>query len=1302
MTNLSRTTRLLTAALAAGLSFSTVAYFGGRSTALAQEQEAAPAAPEKPDAVAVAAKKPEVKITTKDAKQVREGVVTFAWMVEKDGTFENPGKRTGSLLIQQNLGPGKAVEFDLTLNGNANIFLRPGAYGDQAGNSGHDPAAYSLSIQSDLKGYSLTFVGAIYAPNPASKSPWVPDRRRDSFQYWPADSAPKIQKQLIDAGLEQVSISNRKVPIRLEYHNGSIRVYADNALAFIVPGEGFGGPLVIHTVRDAKISGLKVVDCAVASRWVQVPLNPLANDRFGDVVLEADTTFKAADGTPFTLVGGKHNMVNMKPATWIDGPQNLSSYFEGYDSGSQVMNDPRMPMVRVPVADYTGAHVLAYSVDDPATTQVLTMRAGSYDQRGQTLQHDFASRIGKQSELAGKAADVVDTKLGKLQNVFVPFTAAFAQDLTTRPTMEIELAKEIHLARRTPDPNRFRYRPIGQPSGVRIAAITLEKSPLQIKVASGKPGHVFEQPVKPKYSITLENITQQDQTYDITVKTRHLDGDENVITSKQSPTLKGFVPAGQTKTIDLEPGAAKLGYYDIAFEIDMPGVQRKLIRRTTYGVLPPDTRKNVATSPFGTWDFTGGHYTSSDPEQVGPLYKMAGLRYGMFRFKLEDRVKYGVLCGNEPKVVWAGPRTAPDPNDPKKRIDVPGTWTMMIDDFLQRNPDAKQVGLILHENSISGNHVQRVPDVFTDRPIYKFVPDADPKRDEKTNFEAMFKACIEGARAVKAKYPDIHLRLGNGPLPTKEEFLRNKFPAELFDSAGNESGTFGRAPEAQPPDYVAFGASIWMDRQMLDYYGYKEKPVTQCYEICYPNTNPGNLTPETQADYFVRHAMHALIWGIPEIRMGCISDVGNSYRYSNWGASGLTYKMPELNIKPAYISYATMTRMLDGAKLPRSLETGSESVYAMEFDRPEPNTFVSCVWSLTGPRQVVFEFTGALPREIIDAQGNRPDGAIKVDGNKLTLTLGPRPFFLTGDSRIKSIVTLAPSAPLVKPDGALQVLVPSPSPSTLAEFKPVEQRDAELEGYNFMTPRRKGNFELSVVKATGAIPANAAGENAIKVTPKPLGSTKPTLAMPMYSSYTLAKPVEIKGEPTGLAIAVKGNTGWGRIIFEMKDASGQNWRHLGAAQRGELSPWLLDWMPKEMLAQKDDGQKQVGKISDWNTDDVWGASRINFDGWKYIQVPLPGTFQGDYRMYWPTNSQWKFDKDGIVHYPLTLTGITVEIPEKVLKLNRYEPVADPSIQFGEILAVTRPERWLKPRSASNTSDPEFDRLPLELTPRESD
>ena len=70
----------------------------------------------------------------------------------------------------------------------------------------------------------------------------------------------------------------------------------------------------------------------------------------------------------------------------------------------------------------------------------------------------------------------------------MPTTFAFAQDMDPASPLEIEVTKEVRLARRNPDPARYRYRPLGLPSGVRIAAITLEKSPLQMCVTSNVDG----------------------------------------------------------------------------------------------------------------------------------------------------------------------------------------------------------------------------------------------------------------------------------------------------------------------------------------------------------------------------------------------------------------------------------------------------------------------------------------------------------------------------------------------------------------------------------------------------------------------------------------------------------------------------------------------------------------------------------------------------------------------------------------------------------------------------------------------
>ncbi len=453
-------------------------------------------------------------------------------------------------------------------------------------------------------------------------------------------------------------------------------------------------------------------------------------------------------------------------------------------------------------------------------------------------------------------------------------------------------------------------------------------------------------------------------------------------------------------------------------------------------------------------------------------------------------------------------------------------------------------------------------------------------------------------------------------------------------------------PEAQPPDCIANNASLWMDRQMLDAYGYKDKPVTQCYEVCYPSTNPGNLTPRTQADYFVRHALHALAWGVPEFRAGSISDMGNSYYYSNWGSCGFCCRKPELNVKPSFVAFATLTRVLDGAKFVRVVPTDSASVYIMEFNRPD-GTQAHVLWTLRGRRPVKLTFDAAGPWQRIDDQGNEVNLPAKAGAVEVTLT--PSPVYVVGKGHVRAA---EPGKPVYddRPDGKSTILT---TLSDLEDWSVVAERSPELEFYDFMTPRRQGDFAFEPVTAFEG------RERVLRVTPRPIKHGKDT--MPMYAVLAHKKGIAVPGTPTEIGVWVNGNSGWGRVLFELTDATGQRWVSLGATQGGETSRWLEDAVPKELLEKF-----PTPGISDWNTEDVFGTSRINFDGWRYVAFPLPGNYPGE-NYPWPANSQWRWDKDGIVHYPLTLRNVTVELPEKMLHVKRWAPVARPAIYLHELI-----------------------------------
>ena len=303
------------------------------------------------------------------------------------------------------------------------------------------------------------------------------------------------------------------------------------------------------------------------------------------------------------------------------------------------------------------------------------------------------------------------------------------------------------------------------------------------------------------------------------------------------------------------------------------------------------------------------------------------------------------------------------------------------------------------------------------------------------------------------------------------------------------------------------------------------------------------------------------------------------------------------------------------------------------------------LWTVRGERPVTLSLAGAGAWKWVNDQAN--ETPVSVIGGKVEVNLTSSPAYLVGQGQITAA---AAGAPVYRdqPEGKVS---PLSLLDDLKDWTVEEGRNMELEYYNPFVPRRKGNFIFEKVDGFEG------KSGAIRVTPKPLAPVKETLAMPMYSVLAHNKGIPVPGTPTEIGLWVNGNSGWGRVIFELTDASGQRWISLGAQYPGAPEAFLS----KEVLDQF----KSPG-ISDWNTDDAWGLSRINFDGWRYVAFPLPGNYPGE-QYKWPANSQWRWDKDGVVHYPLTLKKIVVELNEKVLHMKTYAPVPRPEIYLKDLV-----------------------------------
>ena len=1129
-------------------------------------------------------------------------------VAEDNGVLAAAGK--SALIV---MGDASATVYRLT----ADLQLAPAGQEIQVVIMPHVPGDLSkgglgrVGIRRDKEGTALRATATGF--NEATKQWAKGGGQAMTFTFWPAAAKkPKVAeaakpskgeraaKALAEANIEERSWRGQWLGLEVVAGRKSVAVWLDGRIVheFARPA-GATGPVAVQLCQGDRLRSIALT--APDPIYLPLDVGAYANDRF-----EKPFAHPRAEvgGVPFEFAGTEQNSLTLRQAQWLGWEQDLPWSHES--PAPRMLNDPRMPLLRVGAADYVAAHVLAVADDDPALSAAFTLRAGRFSTSGNepNVQYDFRGEVPRRGEAAKVDANArVQTAAGPLFCVRVPMTLAFAQDFGE--FIEIEVTKDVRLARRVPDPCRYRYRPLGLPSGARIAAITLEKSPLQMRVSSSETGHAFVEPKQPEFKVSLENITAATQEYALKIHATHLEG------TKVEAAKSGKVEAGKTAEVTFPLTVSLRGYYDLAVTLE-DGKKRTLLRReTSFALLPPDTRKHRDQSPFGTYDYGGAHYTCRDRDTVGPLYVKMGMRYGMFGAPPQMRRKYGLVKGNEPRV-------------------------SAYDKVLAANPDLPPMALIFHEACISGKHIMRVPDLFVDWPPYKL----DEK--EEASLKKMWDDAAAGAAAVRQKHPEVKMAFGNGPLPTKEEFLRHKFPADLFDSAGNECGALGHLPESQPPDWIGNNASLWMDRQMLDAYGYKDKPVTQCHEVCYPSTNPGNLDYRTQADYFVRHAMHSLAWGVPAFRPGVLMDVGGNYRYSHWGSSGFCHMYPEMNVKPAFVAFATMTLVLDGAKFARVVPTRSASLYVEEFDKADDGSRVFVIWTIRGARPVGLKLEGAGPWKLIDAQAN--ETTLKAEGGKYGVTASSSPVYVVGKG-VLAAVEMGPPQYADKPEGKVTVISPLAS---LEGWSVENGRSPELEYYDFMTPRRKGDFMFEAVTQFNG------KTDALRVTPKPITRGKDTMSM--YAVLAHKSGLPLPGTPTEIGLWVNGNSGWGRVIFDLVDASGQRWVSIGAPAKDDpatiLPKWILDQFPSPTL-------------SDWSTDDPWGVSRINFDGWRYVGFPMPGNYPGE-GYAWPANSNWRWDKDGKVHYPLTLKKLVVELNEKVLQVKTFAPVARPEIYLKDL------------------------------------
>lgn len=990
----------------------------------------------------------------------------------------------------------------------------------------------------------------------------------------------------------------------------------------------------------------RTLECRPGDTFEPVSLERVANAT-GRPAVAGGATRIVVGKVPFDLLAGDRDHLAVAPLGWKaagDETAEYPDYIANYDQNPSLDTaaekfslrsqppDPTRAIVQVPVDDYAAIWLFAATDDDPALADTVTFRLGVIDGMARVVYHDFEATVPRAAEKKprGSALAAVPAGESSLFLVRVPIGRALAQDFADRRVLDLDITKAVRLAVLQPDPARFQRRPLGLPSGVRILGLTLEHAPFRLEIRGTASAHAVHLPATPEFDVTLVS-TGNERTLGLTLEADIVRDDGQTQTV---PLVTYDNPANRTYTFPTDRRRIALpplepGHYDLRFRL-MRGKTPLLVRDTACAVLLPNTRKHVADNPFGTWDFAGTHYSPRDPALRLELATKLGLRYML------DAPARGMRSFIVPK--------------PNGRVQFEKFAAKLRDNPSLPPPDRL---LVFHETAISGPHVTRTPEVFTGKP-YVF------SAEEQARFDKLWQEALDNYALAKEFFPDAKVMFGNGPPQLVEAFLKRGFPRELLRIAGNESGAFARPPEAQPPDFVAMNGGLYTFRRILDDNGYRDVALEQCYEMCYPNSQPGNLSEATQAKYLVRHLMHSLAWGIPRIQPLCLADMGNSYYFSNWGATGLCRAMPDLAAKPAFVAYALTTQLLDGKTWSRHVPTGTTALYAAEF--AGGGRFVTCLWTPRGEREVVLRFPDAAAPRATSLMG-RPV-ALADGGDGPTVTVSDAPLWIESAAPLERIITGESRHPPHDPLDRPVVIDRLDDP---VAWTVVSEPSRELEVYNFLCPRQQGDLAVASAVNTDGRPAGLA------LTPGFRQGHNPDL--PMYARMRPAKPLAIPGEPTEIGLWVEGNAGWGRVIFELEDAAGQRWISIGAEAAGEPNQWMADWLGPEEFAKLQVAGGKSG-ICDWNSDDAWGRSVINHEGWRFVRFPLPGQYPGE-GYHWPTNSQWRADggpevSRGKVTYPLRLTGLAITAIKQVLFLTGKIDPPRPGFTIRDLTVTQRP------------------------------
>lgn len=880
--------------------------------------------------------------------------------------------------------------------------------------------------------------------------------------------------------------------------------------------------------------------------------------------------------------------------------------------------DPALLTFSAPYREYRNAWLLAW-VDGDANEVPRGVFRFYHADAGFCAATEFEiSREAMRKGLVKKlATTTADGKALYLVRVPIDSDAYYGFRDPLQRIVDFELSKPIALSRSYPDPIYTGYHPAGLSSSIHVAGITLEESPFSSEVKPHRFAHTFERPDRPGYTVTVASNAAKALQAKVTFETTSYDGQE-----RHRVAGRAAVAPGGTSDVELNLDVAKNGWHELKVTVEAGGA----VARYTLSLLmlPPNTRTYgyaANETRFGLW-VAGGHTPLRYKQQDGNVQLLDLLhKLGMRRistsesaFKPDDLQKFcfvpvsGHTFGG---TVW----------DPYfNRAKDPAAWQKALDFDLNANMGATY-NRFPETNYCYGGEWGLGGMTIAYSPWPRYTGQGDRELTPEEMKTAREQNDVLGAigRAIRERYPKTSLYLQWGAPLSTIAHIKGGFPKELVDGYGMDQPIFMMLPER--PNIDDSIQCLWELREETKHLGWPRLPIDWCEGPFLP-TKPGYLSEREQMDNLVRIYLGALAFGVEKFDCSIQDFDRNDYYGAEHYWSGVYHCRPYMNPKPAAAAVATATAMLCGADIVGSVDTGCLTTYCMAFRKAKTKEMVYALWRIRGAVGATVKVRGGQAA-VTDAMGN--SRALPVTNGTVKLTLDSSPLWLTDVEGIDGFQFDAP----VYADAPAKVTRPLAA-LTAANWRYDGGEDREYAQTHHAVYRvTDPNLTAAFGQGEAGHPDAAAITLAVEPDDRPLANR--------YGALVATAPVVIPGKAAALGVWVKGNSSWGRIAFQLRDATGQIWTSAGSKDA-------------------------------WSCDDTFAWSFVNFEGWRYLSFPLPGNTPYDAArepgtLWWGSRGG-----DGTVTLPLTLEKIFVEANNETLYLGEMKLIPGRSYKLAGLQA----------------------------------